>query len=282
MHRFILIHLCVGEEHNLKRRYKTLCARGRWSSAAGTAVLMRTAKWLVVRPVGFFQRSPSLRERRPARSHYTLLSEVFNVKKRDKSWHLWQSEEPAVQLFFKHVWCPVTSCQRSSVRPKKGDELEPVEVAQCQLSDAANARTLASGANSLGSTFCRGGVRARRRWQSSLFDILKRGGILKSRSHGHGEMPARDSRGDTSKGTLGRKRIWKSKWQVEGKRSAGEMNCTLEPQPTLCRKHKGQRPSPAVGDSQQRNPDKVMNVVWARKSDSHCTSLARKPVEMQC
>lgn len=30
------------------------------------------------------------------------------------SWHRWHPEMPAVQLFFKHVWCPVTGCQRSS------------------------------------------------------------------------------------------------------------------------------------------------------------------------
>lgn len=36
----------------------------------------------------------------------------------DGSWHEGRTEEPAVQLFFKHVWCPVTGCQRSSCKLK--------------------------------------------------------------------------------------------------------------------------------------------------------------------
>lgn len=36
----------------------------------------------------------------------------------DGSWHGGRTEVPAVQLFFKHVWCPVTGCQRSSWKLK--------------------------------------------------------------------------------------------------------------------------------------------------------------------
>lgn len=36
----------------------------------------------------------------------------------DGSWHRCHPEMPAVQLFFKHVWCPVTGCQRSSWKLK--------------------------------------------------------------------------------------------------------------------------------------------------------------------